>query len=306
MTVKALSAWVPAVLYGCTGAVLLAGGTSLLVWGLSGDFTPVAVFFRYPGAVFLVGFNALGFALSVAAVRQFSRGEPLHGAWLLIATAAGCQAASSLLVQVLGQPLPFNPFQWLGWQAEDVRRFGLSLGGPVRMAILAGGLACVLRLYRRLGLRGRLAIWDWIFLVVVCAYILEEIRGTAAAVRAGKRLTTYEVLHWSNDPLLILLLAQAMLLRRSVLRMGNGLVGRCWGALATAVFLTLLGDMGIWATAYGLIPWPYTSVTWLIWFPAAAAGAIAPAYQLLACRQPATMPAVRRRMPVPELEPGQA
>jgi hypothetical protein len=38
----------------------------------------------------------------------------------------------------------------------------------------------------------------------------------------------------------------------------------------------------MWATAYEYIAWPYSAITWFIWYPASAAYALAPAYQVAA------------------------
>ena len=45
------------------------------------------------------------------------------------------------------------------------------------------------------------------------------------------------------------------------------------------VFLTAIGDAGIWAAAYGYLPYPWSAAVWFVWLPAAAAFALAPAYR---------------------------
>ncbi|SPE38331.1 hypothetical protein SBA6_870012 [Candidatus Sulfopaludibacter sp. SbA6] len=32
--------------------------------------------------------------------------------------------------------------------------------------------------------------------------------------------------------------------------------------------LVLLGDLGLWLTAYAYLPWPWNSVVWYVWLPA--------------------------------------
>ena len=101
-----------------------------------------------------------------------------------------------------------------------------------------------------------------------------------AALRAGNHPVLFEVVRWPVDPLLCLLLAEGLLLHRSVQQMGSGWISRCWGSMSMGIFLVLLGDLGIWLTSFGYLVWPWNSVIWYVWLPAASAFAVAPAYQL--------------------------
>jgi hypothetical protein len=90
------------------------------------------------------------------------------------------------------------------------------------------------------------------------------------------------MLLWLSDPFLSLLLIEAILVRRSVIRMGQGLVAKCWGMFVLAILITSAGDASIWAANHSLLSERVTALTWYIWFFAAAAFASAPAYQLAA------------------------
>jgi hypothetical protein len=90
------------------------------------------------------------------------------------------------------------------------------------------------------------------------------------------------MLLWLSDPLLSLLLIEAILVRRSVVRMGQGLVAKCWGMYVLAIVITSAGDAAIWAGNHDLLSEQLTALSWYIWFVAAAAFACAPAYQLAA------------------------
>jgi TRAP-type mannitol/chloroaromatic compound transport system permease small subunit len=90
------------------------------------------------------------------------------------------------------------------------------------------------------------------------------------------------MLLWLSDPLLSLLLIEAILVRRSVIRMGQGLVAKCWGMFVLAIVVTSAGDAAIWASSHNLLSESITALSWYIWFVAAAAFASAPAYQLAA------------------------
>ncbi len=67
--------------------------------------------------------------------------------------------------------------------------------------------------------------------------------------------------------------------------MGWGLIPRCWLAFTAAIFLTSLGDMGLWAVTEGYLPPAPVALSWHIWFVAAACFALGPAYQLQAIVQ---------------------
>ena len=88
------------------------------------------------------------------------------------------------------------------------------------------------------------------------------------------------VLGWPTDPLLWILLSQALRLYRSAREMGSGFVGSCWSSFSIGVFLVTLGDVTMWATKMGYISWEWRVLEWYISLPAAAAFALAPLYQL--------------------------
>jgi hypothetical protein len=90
-----------------------------------------------------------------------------------------------------------------------------------------------------------------------------------------------------NIPLLSLLLIEAVLVRRFSLRMGGGLIAQCWGAFTAAILVTFVGDVAVWLFAHGPVPVPLNATSWYVWFLASAAYALAPAYQVEACRRAA-------------------
>jgi hypothetical protein len=237
-------------------------------------------FFDYQSPVFFLGMNALALVLSVTAWQQFSPGQSLRGAWLLISFSAGFRVIGSILTQILGHhswgdPLvPSLPRQ-AGWTAE----------GPVSMVFLAAGLFIMLRLYKRLHLLSKLNAFDHAILGAVSAYSLYVAYSIIQIqVHSHPPITLDGVLHWSGDPLLCLLLFEAVFIRRAVTDMGWGLIAKCWGAFVVAILLTSIGSMGLWAVNFRYIPWPESAITWFIWYPVAAAYALGPAYQVEAIR----------------------
>lgn len=273
-----------------TSVYLAVGVLAFAAWQYTGNDTWVLEFFGVPAALLMVGLALLELWLSLQAVRQFAQDDLLRWGWSLIACSAGCQVVSTVCTQVLGVHSRLNP---LGSGAFDnwiplSRQIGLTIGGTFRFALLAAGLLFAVKAYRRAGLAGRLSPRDWAVLLAFAAYVARNVVDVVSAVRAGKQPGVWEVLGWPVDPLLLLLLAQGLLLFRSAGEMGSGRIGLCWRALSAGVFLTALGDVGTWATNYGYLPWPWASLTWYVWLPAAAAFTRAPAFQLEVIRDAAS------------------
>jgi len=222
-------------------------------------------------------------------LREFSLAEPLGRAWLLLAAAASFHFLGILMSEVLGVRSRLNPLML--WRdapvnlIDGLRALGLTVGGPLRWLFLACGLFVALQIYRRSGLLGRLKQTDWLLAVVTAAYLLLEAGGVIAAMRTGKVFSLLQQINWLNDPLLLVLLMEAILIRRSVFASGGGLVGRCWWAYMLAIAFTCGGDLGLWATAYAYVPWPVEAASWHIWFIASALFALGPAYQLETARR---------------------
>ena len=272
-----------------TAGYLAVGLTALCAWWVTRDDAWVIEFFRVPGAALLVTLAAIELLLSIRVVREFSPGQLMRTAWKLIALSSVCDLGGALASQIFGTDSQLNVLRFLpGWSppaAGTIRQFGLLLGGPCRFAFLAAGLFWTLRVYRRSGFLGRLALLDWVALGLVAVYIGSEARDLILALHAGKQPTPSEIMGWPVDPLLWLLLLEALLLYRSVRETGIGWIGRCWRAFSIGIALITLGDIAIWATNYGYLPWPWSGLGWYIWLPAAAAFAMAPAYQLEAVRE---------------------
>jgi hypothetical protein len=275
---------------GCSRLIVLATGIYLAsglvwyaLWRSTGNDRWIEEFFRVPGALLIVSLAGVQLSFSLLVLREFSPEQPMRKAWRLIAISAGFDLAGSICIQVLSVHSALNPLTAMAWwdgsTATSLRYFGLVLGGTFRYALLAAGLAWALRVYRRSGLLARLTAFDWSLLTLVGIYMALEIRDVAEASRSNWHPSTVMVLGWPTDPLLWLLLAEAMLLYRSVHQMGAGWIGRCWKAFSLGIFLVMLGDVCIWATSQGFLPWPWSSVGWLVWLPAAAAFALAPVYQ---------------------------
>ncbi len=276
---------------GCASAVLLLTSVYLVIgvlafvaWGITGNVRLVEAFFRAPAALLLIGLAGVELWLCGRVVQHFSEGEPLRTAWLLIGLSSFCHFIGAIFSQLLSLDDRINPLanmsQWSEAKAFAFRQIGLILGGAIRYALLAAGLHKALIVYRQAGFPGRLKVHDWLLLSTIASYIVAEFGTLWAALKAGKHPSIFEVAGWPVDPLLLFLVAEALLLHRSAQLMGPGWISRCWQSYAIAVFLVFLGDLGTWLTNYGLLPWPWNSVVWYVWLPAGCTFALAPAYQL--------------------------
>jgi hypothetical protein len=273
------------------GIHLAASALTFAAWQITGDIRWIDVFFKYQGSLFFVICAAAELWLAWTALRQFSPGEPMRAAWMLITVASFYRFTGFLFTQILSVRSYLNPLLLISGATDEslfltCRRFGLIVSGPLHMAVLAAGLFLILRVLRRLGILSRPRPLDLLFISCVLAFtvrqayeIINWLRVTAAPYDLQK------VLNWASDPLLSILLVEAVLIRRPALITGWGLLAKSWQAFAAAIFLTSLGDIGLWATAHDYLPWPYSSVTWYVWFLASAAYVLGPAYQVEACRR---------------------
>lgn len=267
-----------------TAAFLVGGMVAHLLWYRTGDQRWAVTYVQTAGAAVLVALPAAAAWLSYRVSHEFSRPEPLRAAWLLIAGSAFLDFSGQLVSQVLAVRFPANPLVLLDWWSpgvgEGLREWGLFLNGPCRFALLAVALYYAIDVYHRSGFLGKFRGLNWPVVAAMGFYVVVEALATAAAFWRGKGPGMAEIAHYPTDPLLFVLLIEAMLLYRSAEEMGGGWIGHCWKSIGVGIFLISMGDMIIMATNYGYLPWPWSTIGWYVWYPAAAAFAIAPTYQL--------------------------
>jgi hypothetical protein len=251
-----------------TVAAFVCGGGGV-VWLAANHSQWLPLFFAVPGRLIVIALNLAGLGLSVVARRQFSRSEPLGVVWSLVVLAAACHLAGGVLWQVEGE----------GWQ-----RLRMVLAGPVQTVLLAAGLAVALRIYRRSGLQGRPRFADWLPMGVAAGFAMWAIYDFLLRVPATPVSFEGAVI-LVDIPLLSLLLIEAILVRRFSLRMGGGLIAQCWGAFTAAILVSFVGDVAVWLFAHSPVPVPLSATSWYVWFLASAFYALAPAYQVEACRR---------------------
>lgn len=269
-----------------TTSVFLFVGLGALVAGeITGRTECVRIFFHGTGALLLIALATFEISLARMVLRQFSEGEPLRPAWFLIMLAGGCHLAGTVCGQVLGGDSLLNlpasgAGTWLENNATAISRFGLIVGGPLHVVLLAAGLFFLLRLCWESRIAVSVSSFDCSMLLLAFAGAYAEVSSLAAGPRAGSALTAYDVLQVSRAPLLVILVVEAMLVKRCMSALGGGMVAKCWTAITAAVYLMTLANVGQWASASGLLPASLEVATWCIWFLSATAYALGPAWQI--------------------------
>ena len=246
-----------------TGLHLLIALLSYVAWIATGNDVWITSFFNYQGTLFFLLCDFIGFWVSLKIWRQLSPGDAMKPAWFLITLSFALRLSGDVLTHLLNL---------------NSSLLGQVIGGPGAMLLLAGGLLLVLRVYRRLDMLARLAALDYMLVSAVTAYTIRFGYDLLGWQSEGP-VSVLKAINWLSDPLLSLLLFEAIYIRRSVIRMGPGLISRCWGAFMAGIFFTSVGDMGLWAVAQGYLNWPQSSITWYVWFLASAAYTLGPAYQ---------------------------
>jgi hypothetical protein len=286
-----------------TSVFLFLGLGALVAWQVTGRMESVRIFFRGSGAMYLVFLAVIEFSLGRLVVRQFSEGEPLQPAWFLIMMSGGCHLVSALCVQILSANSPLNPLPHStptgsGFDLTAIHRFGLLVGGPLQMLLLTAGLGFMLRLCRRSGIVVRYQFSDWLLMSIAGIETYFEISYVVTEYRAGQILTAYDLLMAASGPLLILLLVQANLVKGYMTNLDRGMIAKCWSSFTAAIFLTSLGNLGMWLDAHGQLPTGIVCITWFIAFLSATAYTLAPAWQIEAIQSAGAEVGVSRFSPV--------
>lgn len=251
--------------------LFLAIGISLWLQGLaSGSIDALIQFTRVVGDAFLIACAAVEVWFAFVAWREFSREQPMWLAWAFIAASSVARLAGSLLAHGI---TPTG--RWY-----DI---GIMIGSPFALFLLAIAFTVVLHVYRSLGLHARLKPIDAVSVLVIAIFTGRQVWEIFSIV-GGRPASAARGVICFTDLLLCILLVQALLLWRRASSMQGGFIAYCWQAYAVAVAFTALGDVGLWIVNWHIVPYPLNSITWLLWFPAAAAFAIGPACQFEAIR----------------------
>ena len=239
---------------------------------LTGDWTGVEAFFRYPNAFFTLLFAGAGTGFSFYARSQFAERNTLRSAWTILSFAAVAHFAARLLQTVSLGALSAGP---------TLHEAGEVIGGPVQFALLLVGLVRVAGSLRQLGVHRRLTRTDYLLFALVGALTMRTLFGVYQFVDAGKMITWAQAILWTTDPLLLMLLIVTVFIRRSVLNLGHGMIANCWRSYVAAVVLTSFADASLWCSSCSSIA-VWNSLGWYVWLIADAAFALGPAYQVAA------------------------
>ena len=271
------------------GAYLVVDLLVFYLWSAAGQVFSIQGTTDSTSALSVTGMAAVDLWLCLVVLRSFPAGAPLRPAWMLFTLAAAARAASGVLAQLLGTNWLLNPLVWAGHARsgliEQIRHCALIAGGPVRLALLAAAMLAVLRIMRRFGFWVRPSATDWAMSGIVGLFTLCRFGEAGAASLAGRPIGLENWISLAGLPILCVLFLEAMLLRQSVIRMGNGLLTRGWVALVCGILLTGAGEVALWVIPHYSQTLPLAMFGALIQLPLAAAFALVPAYQVAAQRR---------------------
>jgi hypothetical protein len=290
------------------GAYLMVDLFVLYIWNASGQAFPLQGTSGSGSALSVTGMAGVDLWLCLLVLRSFPAGAPLRSAWMLITLSAAARTASGVLAQFLGTEWLLNPLVSNGHAnsglVERIWLLAQMAGGPVRLILLAAAMRVVLRTLRKVGITVRPSASDWAMSGIVCLFTLCRFTEAGMASLAGRQIGLENWIALAGLPILCVLFLQAMLLRGSLARMGNGLITRAWVALVYAVLLTGAAEVVSWVMPYFSGNLPLAMLGSLMRLPIAAVFALVPAYQVATqCRamRPAGSPPEDLAVGVPEL-----
>jgi hypothetical protein len=267
------------------------GMAAYLHFLITGSYRYLSWYFLTFGTLFFLLTSAAESFLSFECRSGFEADEPMRAAWTFIALASLARLVGTGLSSLdhwhVGTILGSTSSVLAVILPKGLAQAGSVVGGPLSMVLLAIGLSRVLKVQHMFGILRGLTRTDLSLISLIAAFTIAEIANIVRYLGPSYQSPSLtKAILWLSDPLLALLLVQAVLIRRSVIRVGIGLISQCWGMYVIAIVITLAGDASIWAVSEGLLSESFTALTWYIWFFAAAAFASAPAYQLAAMTLP--------------------
>lgn len=271
-------------------ALLVIGTLVILDYWLSKEVQILRGFFAYVAGPFYVGCGVIETYFAWKAAKGFGRGEGLRLPWLLLTGAGACHVMIHLLANVFNQESFVNPlYLFLGEVpsslANELRFVGLTYIGDLRFVLVGVAFWLVLRAEKRVGLQWALTTKEVGILFLAGLWLgIHAATAILWAQQGHEPLTVDKFFSWTRDFLLVGTLIMAVFIRSSLKPLEPGMIARAWRCYVWGVFLTCMGNAGIWATNYSVLPAPYTDLFWLIWFPQMTMFAIGPLWQYQAMR----------------------
>lgn len=268
-----------------TVAHLCFGLLTWIIWLQYHDESLIRFYFDILGALFFLGMSWAELMFCLLIWRQFNAGEAFYQAWFFIALSAGCHWLGFLFSQWLGIYSPLNPFHTMlpldSPLLSEFKHIGRMIGGPIHMLVLAIGLFIVLRTLNHFRMLRHLTRIDYLLVGSIVLFTGRQLyEGWLWLRQANGNFSLESLTSYGTDPLLCVLLFEAILLRRASCNLGWGLVSKCWGAFTLAIFLTSAGNFGTWLTANYYLPYPSNTIFWFLWFPVYCTFTLAPAFQM--------------------------
>ena len=271
------------------GAYVTVSLFVLYLWNAAGQVFSMQGTSDSTSALSVTGMAAVELWLCLLVWRSFPVGAPLRTTWTLLTLAAAARAASGVISEFLGTIWLLNPLVWSGQSKSgligQIRQAALIAGGPIRLALLAAAMLAVLRILRKYGFAVQPTFGDWAVSGIVCMFTLCRLGESCAASLAGRQIGQADWISLAGLPILCVLSMEAMLLRRSVARMGNGLISRGWAALGYGVLLTVAAEVVLWVLPHYSQTLPLAMVCALMPLIIGSVFALVPAYQLVAQRR---------------------
>jgi hypothetical protein len=271
------------------GAYVTVSLFVLYLWNAAGQVFSIQGTSDSTSALSVTGMAAVELWLCLVVLRSFPAGSPLRSTWMLLTLAAAARAASGVLTDFLGTNWLLNPLLWgehpKSGLIGQLRQAAPITGGPIRLALLAAAMLAVLRILRKYGFPVRPAFGDWAVSGIVCMFTLARFGEACAASLAGRLISQADWISLVGLPILCVLSMEAMLLRRSVARMGNGLISKGWVVLGYGILLTVAGEVVLWVLPHYSQTLPLAMVCALMPLTIGSAFALVPAYQLAAQRR---------------------
>jgi len=254
---------------------------------ITGSYRYLTWYFLVLGTLFFLLTTAAEFFLAFECRAGFEADEPMRMAWTFIALSSLARFVAAAMISLdhwRGASIPGSTSSvLLVILPRGLAQAGEVVGGPLSMVLLTVALSRILHVQRKFGVLRGLTRADLLLIGLIGAILLGEIVNIVRYLGPSyQHPPLTEAILWLSDPLLCFLLVQAILIRRSMIRVGLGLISQCWEMYVIAIVTTLAGDASIWASGKGLLSEPLIALSWYIWFFSAAAFASAPAYQLAA------------------------
>lgn len=250
----------------------------------TGQYILITAYFDVEGAPFFIVMAVIECILAFMCATWIEQKGLLRTAWVFIAFAAIARAVGAMMRVLTFAHLPLKQLAWTQARPfgpfEDIMQLGTIIGSPLAMCFLAVGLALILAELRKRRIGAPLTRFDIGLIFLILCFSVSQLFIILPLFKTHQNLGV-ELL-WSTDPLLLLLLVEAVVIRRAMIRLGDGFFARCLGMYVLGIVVTSAGDAAIWADWHGLLTPAITTLSWYIWFVAAAAFTSAPAYQMAA------------------------